>query len=245
MKKIVFLYLLSISLLSYSQDDKYLPTNNGELVRHQNYILSYIEKHEGAEWTCYELTPSELVDSAKRKIGSFIEDKMVSTGSALHTDYTKSGYDRGHLSPAADFKFSVEAMNESFYMSNVLPQVPELNRITWKYLEDDVRTYVEKHNVNLYIITGGIVFDDHKEIGIKNKIAVPTYFYKMIFDDTDNNIMTIIIPNDSISNQDYFEYVTSVNRIESLMNLDFFPQLEDISQDSLENKIVNFNWLSE
>jgi endonuclease G len=244
MKKIFFPFLISISLLSYSQDDKYLPTNNGELIKHKNYLLSYIEKYEGAEWTCYELTPYELVDSAKRKTGEFIQDTLVSTGSANHSDYTKSGYDRGHLSPAADFKFSVEAMNESFFMSNVLPQAPELNRMTWKSLENDVRTYVEKHNVNLYIITGGIVFDKPYYIGIKNKIVVPIYFWKIIYDDTNNLIMVVVIPNNKDISVNYFNYTSTVDKVEHLNNVDFFPQLNDSAEFLLEKNIPQNNWLS-
>lgn len=244
--KIIFLclFLLSLTLISYSQDDKYLPTvSAGIVVRHENYILSYIEKYECAEWVCYELTYSETENNVDRKSGNYLNDESIKTGSAIHNDYTKSGYDRGHLAPAGDMNFSLDAMWESFYMSNISPQTPELNRKTWKYLEDDIRYYVMRNKSKLCIITGNIFVGDIKYIGINNRVAVPTYLYKIIYDDVNDNIMAFIMPNINNPDLKYFNYITAVDDIEKLTGINFFPKMKQKQERNIESYKSNNNWL--
>ncbi len=242
MKKIFTITLILIAAtLSYSQDSKYLPTiNQGTVVRHQNYILSYVEEYEGSEWVCYELTYSETRNNVDRRNGKFLSDDSINTKSAEHDDYTNSGFDRGHLAPAGDMNFSADAEYESFYMSNVLPQTPGLNRKTWKYLEDDIREYVIRHKSHLYIITGGVFSMNPNYIGVKNKVAIPEYFYKIIFDDATNQIMSFIMPNIENPNIDYMKYISFVDEVEFFTSIDFFPTLGE----KMEGKQVQgINWL--
>ena len=244
MKKILSLSILMVStLLSFSQDNKYQPTNSGQVVKHNNFILSYVEKYEGAEWVCYELTYPELKNNVDRKTGNFIYDPSVSTGSAYHEDYTNSGYDRGHLAPAGDMNFDLDAMLESFYMSNVIPQTPELNRKTWKYLEDDIREYVARHKTPLYIITGEIIMDSTKYIGYETKIAVPTYCYKIVYDDINNKVTAFLMPNIKNINRDYFKYVVSIDNIEEYLNVNFFSNIPKDREIKLESNINEINFL--
>jgi endonuclease G len=91
----------------------------------------------------------------KRK-DNFRSDPKVKTGSAALSDYKGSGYDRGHLAPAADFKWSATAMSESFYMSNMSPQVPGFNRGIWKNIESTVRNWAVE-NDEIYIVTGPVL----------------------------------------------------------------------------------------
>lgn len=238
MKLKIFLIILLIPLVIYSQDDKYLPSlHNGVLVRHQNYVLSYVEQFEGAEWVAYELTYPETKNNVERKTGEFLNDDSVKTHSALHKDYTNSGYDRGHLAPAGDMNFSLDAMLESFYMSNILPQTAELNRKTWKYLEDDIRYYVMNNKSHLYIICGGVFTYNGTCIGIKNKVAVPKYFYKIVYDDSIGKSLAFIMPNVHNPNTNYFYYVTSIDSIESYTGIDFFTNV------SIDDTKIGPNWL--
>jgi endonuclease G len=242
MKKSLTFILILINLLCYSQDNKFLPSiNNGILIKHDYYILSYVDKYKQAEWVCYELTKIETKNNTERRKGNFMEDPLITTVKVKHEDYTNSGYDRGHLAPAGDMNFNANAEFESFYTSNISPQLKELNRITWKKLEDDIRYYVIRNNVNLYIITGGILNDNLEKIGRKNKISVPKYYYKIIYDEKNNKMLAFIMPNQNLVNSDYFIYVTSIDDIESETHINFFNNIEN--ENILEKNISNVNWL--
>ena len=248
MKKLLYL-LLFLPVLSYSQDSIYLPTtHNGIIIKHHNYVISYVEKFEGAEWCAYELLPEETIDNTDRKSGEFMRDPLVETGSARHSDYTKSGYDRGHLAPAADMKFSANAMFESFYMSNVLPQAPKLNRNTWKNLEADIRNYVIRTRDTLYIVTGGIILNITEPNGIiyigeKNRVAVPQFFYKIVYNESNGKIISFAIPNINIEYGDYFEGQSTVDAIEIFTGVNFFPEMNELRQEILESYKNDTNWL--
>ena len=132
----------------FTQDLSPRPINGEQLVTHLGYSLSYNEKHEQANWVFYELTIDEVLGSIKRK-DQFRADPNIKTGSASLSDYKRSGYDRGHLAPAADMKWSSKAMSESFFMSNMSPQTPSFNRGIWKKLENLVRKWaVENKSYN-------------------------------------------------------------------------------------------------
>src|SRR5450759_1124712 len=96
--------------------------------------------------------------------GNFKMDQLVTTISSKSSDYTKSGYDRGHLCPAADMGFNPVAMEESFFMSNISPQVPDFNRGLWKELEMTVRKWAIKEH-KLYVVTGPVFKDSKGSIG--------------------------------------------------------------------------------
>ena len=114
----------------------------------------------------------------EERTDKFLPDPDVRGAKAYSNDYTKSGYDRGHMAPAADMKWSKQAMAESFYMSNICPQNPNLNRGDWNDLEEKSRQWAKKYGA-VYIACGPVY--DHgkpKRIG-NNKVAVPDAFYKV------------------------------------------------------------------
>ena len=117
MKKYTAFFVILPSLL-FAQAEPAQPIR-GELVKHIGYTLGYNEKHEQAEWVYYQLTKAEVEGTVPRR-DTFRQDAAVSTGSASLADYRSSGFDRGHLAPAADMKWSATAMSESFFMSNMM-----------------------------------------------------------------------------------------------------------------------------
>ena len=142
MKNLFLSILLTTNLFANSDNYfNYLPSqqSNGQIVHHANYTLQYNEEHEQASWVAYRLTSHHLQNPSTKRKDNFRSDPKVKTGSATLSDYKGSGYDRGHLAPAADFKWSSTAMSESFYMSNMSPQVPGFNRGIWKKLESKIR----------------------------------------------------------------------------------------------------------
>jgi endonuclease G len=236
MKNLLFLIFFFVIYTVNAQDNKYIPSNCGTVLKHENYILSYVKKINSSEWVCYELSYPEINCIATKRYNYFIQDKFILEGTPKHNDYTNSGYDRGHLAPAADMCFSHVAMLESFYTSNILPQTPKLNRFTWKYLEYDIRNYVKKTKYNLYIITGGIYLDSTNYIGVENKILVPTHLYKIIYDDINNKIISFIFPNNNDIDNKILNYQTTIDEIEQKTNIDFFWNIEDNKEIELEKR---------
>jgi endonuclease G, mitochondrial len=231
MNRIIIFFFLFKSFYSYSQ--QYLPVSNCEVINHTYYTLSYSELHEQAEWVHYRLSP-EMINGSFKRTNNFRQDKKVSTGSATSTDYRKSGYERGHLAPAADMKLSYNMMSESFLLSNISPQNSSFNKGGWKKLEKLVRSWASKSS--LYITTGGILTDSTlNKIG-RNNVAVPARFYKIIFDPNKQEVISFIMPNSKISNDlDY--YIVTVDAIEEITGIDFLSELDDKIEDKIESKI--------
>ena len=165
---------VSIVLCSFSLfSQEYLPKSSGEIVKHKYYTLSYNEVYEQANWVHYKLYPAFLGGSTPRT-DSFKPDPLVSTKSAQLSDYKGSGYDRGHLAPAADMKYNSVAMSESFYMSNMSPQNPSFNRGIWKRLESLVRGWGEKFEI--YVSTAGVLGSNNLGAIGKNRVTIPSEY---------------------------------------------------------------------
>lgn len=214
---------------------------NEQIIYHTGFALSYNEKYEQPSYVAYKLTQNELYGPNERK-NNFREDPNVNTGSATLNDYKKSGYDRGHLCPAADQKESKQAMSDSFFMSNMSPQAPDFNRGIWADLEATVRTFAD-NNKTIYVATGPILTDGpYKTIG-NNKVAVPNYYYKVILDYTNPEIKSIafILPNEK-GNKSLQSYATTVNKVEKLTNIDFFTNLPDNQEEIIESSYDTSKW---
>ena len=216
--------------------------HEGEIIRHNGYTLSYNEEHEQPNWVAYELTRNEVVDVQTERIDNFREDKMVSSGSATPADYKKSGYDRGHLAPSRDLTWSFDSMNDSFYMSNMSPQRGEFNRGIWADLEAVVRTNAYESG-RLQVVTGPVLTDGpYEKIG-KSGVSVPDYYYKVLLDYEQPGLKAIgfILPNEG-SDRKLESYAVSVDEVEELTGIDFFPALPDDIEEKLESSYRTSLW---
>ena len=232
-----------LSLFHQIPDGLEIPavTNPDVVVIHANYTLQYDERYEQADWVAYELTRREVEGRIKRK-DDFRPDPSVITGSADLADYRKSGFDRGHLAPAGDMKFSTSAMDDSFYMRNMSPQRPGFNRGIWKELETLVRRWAEE-NGSLYVVTGPVLNKPYYPTIGKNKVAVPEYYYKVLLDDAEPVIKGIgfILPN-KISNEPVQGFAVSIDQVEKVTGIDFFPKLPDKEENTIESQIDLSLW---
>ncbi|WP_372745769.1 DNA/RNA non-specific endonuclease [Lutibacter sp.] len=222
-------------------DFDYLPTSTtNQLIHHNYYSLSYNEKYEQAEWVAYELDKNQLSNSNFKR-PYFELDSKVTTKSAHYKNFKNSGYNKGHLCPAGDRKFSKEAFNETFLTSNISPQLYDFNGGIWNRLEQKVRYWAQKYD-HLYIVTGGVLTNDLKTIGTE-KVAVPNYFYKIILDYSEPEIKAIafLIPHQE-SEKGLYQFVTSIDKIEELTGIDFFPALPDSLENKLEKSSSYINW---
>ncbi len=219
----------------------FLPNSTTQqIIRHSGYALSYSEKHEQAEWVAYSLHKNDIVYT-DRKRPYFIEDPKVKTKSAHWRNYKKSGYDRGHLCPAGDKKYTKEAFDETFYTSNISPQQHDFNSGVWNRLEQKTRYWAKKYN-QLYVVTGGVLEDNLKTIGTEN-VSVPNYFYKILLDYTEPDIKAIafLMPHKE-SDAPLYKFIVSIDELEKRTGIDFFPALPDPLENRLEAAKNYKNW---
>ncbi len=215
-----------------------LPTgkSQGQLVEHQGYTLDFRDAYKQADWVAYPLLDTHTYGDAERKNEQFKPDPTVETGSATPADYVRSGYDRGHLAPAGDFKFSQQMMSESFYMSNVSPQAPQFNRGIWEHLEEQVRSWANRDR-GLYVVTGPILKPGLPTIGRQNQVAVPEQYYKVLLYCNSPKIRMIgFLLRNEPSDQPLPSFVVPVSQIEALTGLTFFPKIPVALQQKLKNQ---------
>ena len=246
-RKVLFLGLtifLLISFLSFTSKSvtfqendpfAYLPTSTTkQVIKHSYFALSYNEKYEQAEWVFYFLrSQNEGIGHYKRP--RFINDPKVTTESADTDNYKKSGYDRGHLCAAADMRFSKTAYDETFYTSNISPQKHNFNGGIWKLLEEKSRYWATKYN-GIYVVTGGILQKGLPTIG-SEKVAIPNYFYKILYCNFKGKDKMVAFLMPSVKSKDpLYKFVVSVDSVEKMTGIDFFPQLNDAIEKELESK---------
>lgn len=219
----------------------FMPTSTtGAVTRHRHFILSYSEPHEQAEWVAYLLKKEHLTyDDRKRPY--FIEDPKVRSKSADWRNYKGSGYDRGHLCPAGDRRFSEQAYNETFYTSNISPQDRDFNAGVWNRLEQQVRRWAKKEGA-LFVVTGGVLTNDLDDIGSED-VAVPNYYYKIIASGTSKDMKVLgFLMKGEESSKPLREFAVTVDEIEKRTGIDFFQELPDKVETVLESKVKTSEW---
>lgn len=223
---------------------EYLPTTrNGKVVQHQFYSLSYAEKYESAEWVAYELTADQVQNKNNvERTDNFTQDPSVASNSAHTDDYRGSGYDRGHLLPAADRDFSEAAMQETFYMSNMSPQDPAFNRGIWKNLESDVRDWAAQLG-HLYVVTGPIFTPRVKTYIGENRVGVPYYYYKVLLDYNRQQGIGFILKNAG-SDKEIIEFAVPIAEVEKRTGINFFPQLSAQESKKIEQSYDANFWFN-
>ena len=223
-----------------------LMKQNGPLkegvIAHKEYTLAYNSTYRLASSVSYELTKVMLLTQPRmERSDKFTRDPGVKADvSAMDGDYKKSGYDRGHLCPAADMSHSEKAMEETFYYSNMSPQKPGFNRGIWKKLEEQVRTWAIE-NSEVYVVTGPVL--GSKYVTKENDLFVPKYFYKVILDYSDPGVKGIgfILPNES-SSADLSSFAVSIDSVEKFTGIDFFPSLPDDQEKVIESSYDYSMW---
>jgi len=188
----------------------------------------------------YRLTSGQIEGSIGRT-NDFRIDYKVKTGSASLSDYKGSGYDRGHLAPAADFKWSSTAMSESFFMSNMSPQLPGFNRGIWKKLEGSVRNWADD-NGEIHVVTGPILTGSYPSIG-SNQVSIPNYYYKVILDYKEPEIKGIgfILPHQK-SKSSLQSFAVTIDEVERKTGIDFYHSLPDEIENQIESSIDVSKW---
>jgi endonuclease G len=250
--------LLKLERIQQSLEETGLPAlQAGDvLVRHSAYSLAYVEKYEQARWVAHIILP-DVVNGTVTRTNDFRIDEKVKTGSAVEADYFLKkmkadssweydafGYDRGHLAPSADFRWSAVALSESYYYSNMSPQLADFNRGKWGELEDAIRGYLYNNpGTELYVVTGPVLKEGLAKIerGV-NKVSIPQQYFKVVADFNKKKAIGFLLPNEAIS-KSLKMFATDINSIETLTGLNFFNKVPEALQEELEKQSDPTAWL--
>ena len=228
------------------------------LITHSCMVLVYAEDHEQAKWVSHVITP-DIITGRGFRSNDFRPDPKVTSGTAIEKDYFLKypkangdfeydgfGYDRGHLAPSADFRWSEKALSESYFYSNMAPQRPEFNREIWADLENNIRGYIYKNpESKLYVTTGGILKEGLPVIEKSiNKVSIPEAFFKVIVDPLKNTGIGFIIPNKG-TNQPLETFALTIDEVEKITGFDFFQGMPDTQENKIETTIDKSNWIPE
>lgn len=213
-----------------------------QIIRHEGYTVSYNSDYRIANWVAYELTSKEAKSKKATRSNKFVPDPLVKGATALNEDYTRTGYDRGHLAPAGDMKWSMKAMRESFYLSNICPQDPDLNRGIWKELEEQIRLWASE-NGSLLVVTGPIITDDLRRLG-KNRVGIPKRFFKVVCTQTAGRPEGVgfLFDNRDYGDTSLRSMMIPIDSVESVTGIDFFPSLPDSIERPMEASVNKSCW---
>ncbi len=212
---------------------RYESSRGGQTISHTGFTLSYDADYKTPQWVAWTLTREKAQGTVKRS-DSFEPDPEVRGAKAYTTDYTGSGYDRGHMAPAGDMKWDRRAMEESFYLSNVCPQNRNLNRGDWKKLEEQERQWAERFG-SVSIAAGPMYATPAPARIGANKVAVPDAFFKVLlvgYPD-EPRAYGFVFRNEAGSHPLTY-YQLSVDEVEQRTGMDFFPSLPDDVEQRIE-----------
>lgn len=205
----------------------------GQVIHRTGYTLAYDAKTRTPQWVAWELTKKETQGTVERS-NDFQPDPDVKGAKVVTKDYSHSGYDRGHMAPAADMKWSKKAMMESFYMSNICPQDHNLNTSDWSELENKSRQWARRYG-KVYIVCGPIYNGKRNEYIGDHRVKVPDAFFKVVLINEKKKqcAMGFYFENEA-GERKLQEYLVPVDRLEQLTGMDFFSALPDNLEDRLE-----------
>lgn len=211
-------------------------------IAHCYYSLGYDAAARQPAWVYYHLTRARLDSAVLARKGRFVADPKTSDPQGNDKDYAGSSYDKGHMVPCEDMSFDALAMKETFYYSNCVPQTSKLNRGQWKNLEQLVRNWTMDNDA-LDVIAGPVIERGLKRLG-KNRVAIPVRCYKVVLDyrSVPPKAIAFVMPNQDQALAPVQTYVHSIDEVEALTGIDFFPELPDALENQLESQCDTTPW---
>ena len=199
-----------------------LPTTSrtGKLICRSGFVTLNDTVAKLPIWVAYALTPDAAIGCVPRS-NNYTSDKSIDAGSRAEPhDYAKSGYDMGHLAPAADFQWNTDVQHESFILSNMAPQLPGFNRLTWKTSETSIRGWVSQRNHAYVIYDGPIYSNSDASIG-DDAVVVPHAFFKIVIDTVTHEAAGFLFPHQSGLGTDLLKSRALIIQIEYLAGIKF------------------------
>lgn len=212
-----------------------------QLLRRVGYVVSYNPETHIPNWVAWQLTESHTTGPYMRKGIEFQEDNEAEGVKVNTFDYSRSGYDRGHMCPSGDNKWDKTAQQQSFLMTNICPQNRNLNAGDWNEMENQCRKWAKQYG-RIYIVAGPILYNQkHKTIG-KAKVVVSEAFFKVVLCMEGTPKAIGFIYKNEAGNRPKGDYVNSIDAIERITGFDFFPALEDALEAKVETEANLADW---
>ena len=220
-----------------------IPSESDQMIDRSGFALGYSKSRRQALWVSYILTAEHLNARQVRRSNKFRPDPLLKFDPVRPQHYNRTGFDRGHLAPASDMTYSRETMEQSFFMTNISPQLPACNRGVWKRVESQIRAWARQES-QLYVITGPI-FSGETRMMNGTDIPIPDAFYKVALDMTPPmKMIAFIVPNRA-SKRPIRSFVVTVNEVEAVTGMDFFRNLDDRIEEALEKNSDIGEWNAE
>lgn len=241
MKIIIHINILCVFAGLSAQEKIELPAPQPrqQIVLHENYSLSYVEGYELASWAAYELTKEEAKAEIEYKV-KYYEDPDITTGSATVKDYKRSGYIMGQLIPVEHMMMSENAVKESFYMSVIVPHKLAFNKYVWGTLGKILKAWAYECG-SLYIVTGSVLADSPFPTFGPSKVSIPERYYCVVLDAEDKRGVGFVMRN-SMSSSSIKQFAMSIDEVEKITEIDFFPALPDDQENAVESKFDASQW---
>lgn len=192
---------------------------NEPVICRGGYILEHNNTAKIPGWVAWTLTTEHAISCLPRE-DAFAPDLSLGPNSAKPTDYAGSGYDQGHLAPNADMSYNATIARESFIMSNMSPQLPGVNRGTWKNLESAGRAWAYSNKASYTIYAGNIWKPTSKTIG-PGKVVVPDFLFKILVNNNTKQSLAFIMPNIPGTDQNFTLYQVTVADVEKASGYTF------------------------
>lgn len=214
-----------------------------QLLMNDAYVSSFNRETLMPNWVAWRLTAAHADGTVKRKGVEFTPDDRVAEPYRVTTyDYMRSGYDRGHMCPAADNKWSRSAMEQCFLLTNICPQDHGLNVGDWNEMENQCRRWAKEFG-EIYVVCGPILYrGKHKRIGNEHKVTVPEAFFKVVLCLRGKPKGIGFIYRNTGGNRPKGDYVNTIDEVERITGLDFFPSLPDKTEKAVEAEANLANW---
>ena len=249
MKPIILFFLLSTVAYSQNNPNTLLgyPDSAGFIINRPQYVISYCGELNSARWASWFVDKNSYGKVGRTQNNFLIDTALPPNYTTVrHADYTNSGYDRGHLVRSEDRTKTVEDNRATFFLTNAIPQYPNLNRGIWLRLEDYCKNLAQKQNKQLFIKAGGLYSENPQRVN--DKIAIPDSCWKVILIldsgktindiDTNTQIIAVMMPNDSTSKnfKEWKVFLRTARQIEQATNFNFFPKVNPQTQAIIENR---------
>ena len=221
-----------------------LPAISGDepVIQHAGFTLAYDADAKIPRWVAYELTGEETHGEAERDEILFKMDPSYNRTQAMREDYSESGWTKGHMACAADFKWDSDALEETFYLTNICPQDEDLNKGDWNYLEKQVRYWARDYG-RVWVVSGPIIGSNRYGTIGERDVVVPDAFFKAVLRQDDKGYRSIAFVMNNDAERYYLDKCSmSVNDLEQRTGLDFFPALPDEVEESVESQYRPRDW---
>lgn len=227
------------------------PSQSDVIAFRSGYVVGFNNETHNPDWTMHRITAEMLHNSRVLRTDDFRHDSQIPRSAELG-DYKGSGWSRGHMVPAADMKWSRQAMSETFLLSNIVPQEKNNNSGLWQeventvrrlaLIEDKVRDWAIKEK-SLWVITGPIYDKDKPRRTIGNVgVRIPDAIFKVVLDETPpKKMIAFIVPNVDTDGQPS-EHVVTVDEVERRTGFDFFSKMSRVEQSVMESSSIYECW---